>query len=73
MCLCLPRVLESQLHREEDQRHGAEELSKSLEEQKLQAERSLAVLNLEHKELLRRADEREGQVSWEGRVNGWGR
>ena len=66
MCLCLPRELERQLRREEDQRHGAEELCKSLEEQKLQAERSLAVLNLEHKELLRRADEREGLVSGRG-------
>ena len=63
---CLPRVLESQLRREVDQRHGVEEVCKALEEQKLQAERSLTVLNLEHKELLRRADEREGLVSWRG-------
>ena len=64
--LHLLRVLESQLRREEDKRYGAEELCKALEEQKLQAERSLAVLNLEHKELLRQAGEREGQVSGRG-------
>ena len=57
--------LEAKLKRLDSDKKGADERLKLLEEQKLQSERSVAVMNLEKMEALRKVEtlaEREQQV-----------
>jgi chromosome segregation ATPase len=60
--------LEAKMKKLEVDKESSEEMAKQLEEQKLQIERNLAVLNLEHKEIMRKAEtweEREQQLEQE--------